>query len=104
MGKGIGHVYKQSKRNWKCPSPNTVFVAPPRSAFLPQRDIADGCSISITAPNQPSHVSILTTTNHVDTDVNNDDGTQSFETSRKHHHRTPEIRDTNTITTPSRCR
>ena len=50
------------------------------------------------ALNQPSPVSNLITTNKVDTDVNNDDDSQSFETPRKHNHSDTEINDTNNIT------
>ena len=50
------------------------------------------------APNWPLHVSNLSTTNQVDTDVNNDDNSQCFETPRKNH-RATEMHDTNTTAT-----
>ena len=79
----MGYVYKHSLHNWTYPSPNTTFVVPPQSESSPQRDSINDCSAAIIACNQPSFVSILTTTNQVDTDANNDEKTQSFATLRK---------------------
>ena len=98
MGKGISRFYKNSQWKWPYPSPNTIFVVPPCSDFLPQSDITNYWSADIITRNQPSPISNLTTTNQVDTGVNNDDDTKSFVTSRKHYHRTPEICDKNITT------
>ena len=48
--------------------------------------------------NQPSPVSNLTTTNHVDNDANNDEDSQYFEIHQKHNHIATEIHDTNNTT------
>ena len=79
MCKGVGNFYKHIQHNWTYPFPNTTAVVPPRSELLLQHDITNDCSATIFEHNQLSPVSNLTTTNHVDTDINNDDGTQSFE-------------------------
>ena len=47
----------------------------------------------------PSPVSNLTTTNKVDTDVRNDDNSQSFVPPRKHNHSATELCDKNNTTT-----
>ena len=89
MGEEIICVYKHRQRNWTYASPNTIFVVPPRSALSPQYDITNGCSATIFSHNQPSPVSKLTTTNQVDTYINNYDNTRSFKNPIKHNHITP---------------
>ena len=51
------------------------------------------------AHNQPSLVSNITTTDQVDTDVNNDGYTNYFANPREKNHCTPEINDTNPTNT-----
>ena len=65
----------------------------------PQNGSTNYCSANIIAHNQPSPISNLTITDRVDNEVKNDGYTQYFETPRKQNHCTPEINDTNTITT-----
>ena len=64
---------------------------PPCYASSPQIDSTNYCSATIVACNQPSHVSNITTTNQIDTDINNDDYTQYVSTLIKHNHSTPKI-------------
>ena len=66
-------------------TPQHIFL-PPLSESSPQNDININCSAAIISRNQPSPVSNPTTANQVDTDVKNDDDTNSFATPRKHNH------------------
>ena len=50
----------------------TTFVLTPISELSPQSDSTNDCSAAIIARNQPSTDSNLTSTNQVDTEVNND--------------------------------
>ena len=99
MGKGILRIYKHTQHNWPYPHPNTKSVVPLRSTSSPKNDSTNDYSAALIAHNQPSPVSNLTTTNQVDTDVNNYGNTQYFATPRRYNHSTPEIRGTNTTIT-----
>ena len=99
MGKEISHVYKHSQHNWPQPSTNTKFVVPPVYSLSPHRYRNYDFSATIFPHNKPSPVTKLTTTNKVDTDTNNDDNIQSFETPINHNNRNSGIPDTNTTTT-----
>ena len=66
--------------------------------YSQQSDSTNDYSAAIIEHNKYSFVSDLTTTNQVDTDINNDDNIQSFATTRKHNHSTTEICGTNTTT------
>ena len=98
MGKGICSVYKHIQNNWTYLYHNTTFVVPLLSYLSPQIYFNNYCSATIIACNQTLPVSKLTTTNQVDTDINNDDDICSFETPTKQNCRTPEIHDTITST------
>ena len=98
MGKGIRRVYKYSQCNWTFSTPNTVLGVTPRSVSSPQNDNTNYCGADIIYHNQPSPVSNPTTTDQVDTDVNNDGYTKYFATPREQNHCTPEINNTNTTT------
>ena len=74
-------------------------VVPPQSASSPKNDSTNDCGADMLALNQRSTVSNLISTNHVDTDVNYDDDSQSFATPIKQNHSSTEIYDTNTTTT-----
>ena len=82
-GKGFSRVYKHNQPNCTYPYPNTTVVVPPRSLLSSQRDSTNDCGVTVIAHTQPSPVSNLTKTNQVDTDINNYDNKQSFETPRK---------------------
>ena len=90
--------------NWTCIQKNSEQLEP----TIPQQNI--GCTTMICvltvndstsdfgaamkAPNWTLLVSNLTTTNQVDTDVNNDDDSQHFETHIENNHIEIEISDT----------
>ena len=97
-GKGIGHVYKSGQPNCPYPYPNTTFVITPPSSLSSQPDSTNDFGVTLIANNQPLPVSNITTTNQVDTDINDDDYSQYFTSPRKHKHVTPKIRDKNNET------
>ena len=99
MVKGIGHVYKHTRRSWPYPSPNKNVFVPPRSVSSQKKDSTRDCGASTIAITRPSPKSKLTTIDNFDTDVNNNDDSQSFVTPRKHNHSATELRDRNNTTT-----
>ena len=80
--------------NWPYTLPNKTFVVTERSTSSPKNDSTNDYGDDMIALNQPSSVYILIPQNQVDTDVNNNDYLQSFDTPRKHNHIATEIHDT----------
>ena len=65
----------------------------------PQYDSTSDCGDAKIAPNRPSFVSNKTTTDQIDTAINNDDNSQYFATPIENNQSATEIRDTKTTTT-----
>ena len=74
MGKGIGRIYKHIHINCPYPSPNTTFVIPkcPDPYIYNQRTSAD----SLGEHYLSSDVSYQSNIHHVNSDVNDSDGSQ----------------------------
>ena len=73
----------------------TILVLLPHSVSSPQNGRTSDFGAAMVAPNWPSPVSNLTSTNQVDTDINNDDDSQSFVPLRKHNKSATVINGTN---------
>ena len=62
------------------PYSNHTFVVPPLSLFTSKHDSTNDYGVPVISHKQPSPVSNLTTTTHVDTDSINDEDTRYIET------------------------
>ena len=85
MGKGIVRIYNTDNATGPTPPPILFFV-PPCYVSSPKNVSTSDCGASTIYINWTSPVSNLTTTNKVDTNINNDNNPQSFATPRKHNH------------------
>ena len=99
MGKVIGRVYKQIQNNRPHQSYNKTFVVLPCFFSSQQNDSISGCVVYVISIISTYPASNLTTTNKVDTDINNDDESQSFQNPRKINHSGMELRDDSTPNT-----
>ena len=86
MGKGIGPIYKYDQRNLSYPSPNTTFVLTQLSDCYIQNQHTITSDASVGAHSLASSVSYQSTSHQDNTDVNDYDDSQSFETPRKNNH------------------
>ena len=99
MGKGIDLIYKHRQYNWPYPSPNTTLVLPQRPETSIQIQRNSACYASVFAHDLESSVSDQTTIHHDNTNVNNNDDPQSFETPSKNNRISSCFGDTITTTT-----
>ena len=81
--KVVGCVYNKSHSKWIYLYPNIKVPVPTRYAFSPQNGSTSDCDSALIYLNRLLFISKLTTTNQVDTDVNNDDDSQLFATLQK---------------------
>ena len=63
---------QKNPKNWPYNPLNTTFFVPPNSVSSSKIDINSGCDTSMIACIRTSPISNTTTTDKVDTDVNND--------------------------------
>ena len=64
-------IDSQSRHNCTYPFTNTICFVPSRSVFLPQNENTSDYDASMISLMHPSPISNLTTTEKVDTDINN---------------------------------
>ena len=81
--KGIRRIYKHSQGNWPYSSPNTTFVIPQRPETSTQTQRSSVCDDSMGAHDLESSISDQSNINHINTDINNNDGSLSFEVTQK---------------------
>ena len=83
MGKVIGRIDKHSNWNWPYTSPKTTLVIPhyPEPSIKTQSTSA--CAASVGAHYLAYFILDQSKSHHFNTDVNNNDDSQSFETPRK---------------------
>ena len=82
MGKGIGRIYKQIHHNWPYPCSNLNFVLPQCTDLYIQTQLASSCDASVGAQALEYAVSDQIISHNVNTDVNDNDDSQSFERHR----------------------
>ena len=100
-GKGISCIYKYDQQNWPYTYINTNFVIPKRSDISIKTQCNSASDASVDA-HDGSSAELYQSTNHLcNTDVNNNDDSQSFETPRENNCNSSSFGDTiTTITTP----
>ena len=98
-GKGIGHIYKYEHQKWTYPYPNTTFVIKPRFYTSIQTKCNSDSYCSAGANDLSSSVLDQSTNHHVNTDVNNNDDSQSYDTHWKNNCRYSSSDDIITTTT-----
>ena len=86
MGTGIICIYKQSQINWHYPHKTTKFFIPKYPDHSTQTQRTSVCDATVGVQYLAFSVSDQRTINNVNTDVNNNDDSQSFETHSKNNH------------------
>ena len=83
MGKTIVRIYKYDQRNWTYPYSNTTFSIPTCYGTSIQTQSNSYYDTSVGANDVASFLLDQSTNHHINTDVKNNDDSQSFETPRE---------------------
>ena len=101
MAKGIGRIYKYDQQNWPYPSQNTAFVVTQISEASIQTQCTSASDANVGEHTLSSSGFDQRNKHHVNTDINNNDYSQSFETPRGDNCSSYSFGDTtNTTNTP----
>ena len=98
MGKVIARIYKYDHRNWPYPSQDTTFVIPQWSDTSIQTQRNSASDVPVGAHYISSSVLYQSTNHHGNTDVKDNDDSQSFETPKKNNFYSSYFGDTITTT------
>ena len=96
VGKGIGHIYKRNQRNCPYPYPNTNFFIPQHPDSYTQTQNTSVCDAAVFSHDLDYCVLDKNARNHVNTDVNNNDDSRSFENDWKNNRSSTSFGDTKT--------
>ena len=99
-GQGSWLCLQSQPKTFPYPFPNIKLVLLPHSLFTSQHNSNNNYGVTVIAYKKTWPVSKLTTPIRVDTDSNNDDNKQYFETPIKNNHSTPETLETNNKNAP----
>ena len=81
MGKGIVGVCKHIKRNCSYPYPNTAFIVPPCSVYIPQKKtLIENCAVTSTSQMTSTKVSYCIDSNNILPSVSNNEYLKYFVT------------------------